>query len=134
HTTTLQEAAGECCRKAQSSVSAEQFLRRVRESHPLLYAGEAQKALHLLRPSDQSELLSRLFSALVRLHQRAETRRVHELQLPQIDHHPLYSRGRYTPEFVLECVARRQVQLSADRDQSRPAIAAHFYAKVILHL
>src|SRR5205823_818979 len=81
----LKQALRQSLGHAQGSASAQQFLRRVRESHSLLDAGEAEQALDLLWTSHETERAPGLIGPLVRLYQRAEAGRVHEIQFTQVD-------------------------------------------------
>ena len=122
-----------CSTWSSSITAAEQLFGRVDETEPLGDAGEVQQTLNLLRALDQPDLASLAGQALMGADEDAQARRVHEIELPEVNHHQLRARAGQLIELSLELRARREIELSADGDYGRPAVLSDLYPKLILH-
>lgn len=118
---------------ARAPSLVEQLLRSVDQCQSLGDAGEVKQTLYLRRASNEPKSPPLVDRPLVGLDEDAQARRIHELELSQIEHHELDTAGQDARKLILEPRTRGEVQLPADNDQCRTTLAADFYPELAIH-
>src|SRR5450755_2730297 len=111
----------------------DQLFRPGDERYAIGDARQIEQPLDLRRSLHKSKSAAFPGEPLVRAHDDAQPRGVHELELAQVDDHQFGVRRRDVMELRLQLRTGGEVELSADGDHRGAAISLHFDSELTLH-